>query len=518
MEVKDSLFELINALTKNEKINFKKFISQNASGKDSGYVLLYDILDKQKEFNRTDAVNSLLKKDCKDNYSEIRNYLYNKILDFLANFHSTDSIQRYVDNEILKAQVLFEKNLSADSKKILSQAKEIAKKNELHLQILKIIRLEQMLVNKLKVDNISNVYHEFSNEQKVEIEKLTNSITYTNLINQLFSFYINENQIRDVSLLQEIEKIMKHELLTDYAKAITHNSKINFYYAKIYYYNLKSDKENLFDAYEKYIELLESENYLKKENTYHYYVILGNYIMLSIALRKFENIGEKIKIIENVKLSRQFQQDRIYNLLMLIKAKILTLQGNTELLKVLLNKWEKESKDIFETPYHKELLLNYKLANAYFNFLVEDYKLANKHIMDILNDDKDEVRKDIVLFARIFKLIIDFELKKYDLLDFSINATKALLKRHQQLFEFESMLLKHLKELVFVNDKVEQIEKFKLLKTEILKDEFKLNLDLLNEQFNILAWIDGKIENKNLLTIIKENALNEFPQIMSIKI
>ncbi len=516
MENNDSLFVLIKSLTKGEKVHFRRLVNQTTYEKALGYIILFDVLDKQKIFDRDKAISILKEKGVTDNYPETRNYLYNKILDFLADFHSTDSIQRAVENDILKAQVLYDKELYTDSKKIIEQTKNLAITHELHLQLLKIIRLEQLLVNKLEHGDVEQLYLKYELEQKNEIKRLSNTVDYTNILNRLYTLHLRNHTIRNEEDIQKIENLIQSDLLQDISKAISYKAKLDFYYAYIYYYILKDDKIKLYDTYEKYLNLLQSDSVKANEKSINYYVILINYLMLGLAIKKMEHLKEGIIKLDGVSLSNQSHQTRVENLTYIIKAKVLLLQAKPDALFELLKKWNNEHERLIKTPFYKEIFLVNQLCSAYGYFLTENYKMTNVALTIILEEAKSEVRKDIILYARILKLISDFELKKFDLLDYSITTTKALLKRHQQLYDLENLILQHLKGLVYLVDRSALKEKFELFKNAINKEIDKSTIEIVTEQFDLLSWLDSKIENKSMLQILKERAEKEYPEVMKL--
>ena len=50
-KVKESLHELIKALTKSEKRYFKLMSSRHTSGLENNYVILFDFIEKQNEYD-----------------------------------------------------------------------------------------------------------------------------------------------------------------------------------------------------------------------------------------------------------------------------------------------------------------------------------------------------------------------------------------------------------------------------------------------------------------------------------
>ena len=153
----------------------------------------------------------------------------------------------------------------------------------------------------------------------------------------------------------------------------------------------------------------------------------------------------------------------------------------------------------------EELKVIYSIAYLYFG--AGDLSKSLYWLNKILND-KSENRLDYKAFARIMNLIIHYELENYDLMDYEYKSLKRYLTKKDKLYEYENLIINTLKKLPDINDKKERIFQLELLKNEII---LKLNSSEGSDikaldYFDILSWIESRIQSKTFSDIIKSNS------------
>ncbi|MBX2840434.1 MAG: hypothetical protein KTR26_01585, partial [Flammeovirgaceae bacterium] len=84
----DSLFKLIKSLKKSEKRYFKLFVTQIESGKGKKFIRLFDLIDRQSEFDEDKIIakDSIIKAD---QLSNLKAHLYKRILQSLRQYNVT---------------------------------------------------------------------------------------------------------------------------------------------------------------------------------------------------------------------------------------------------------------------------------------------------------------------------------------------------------------------------------------------------------------------------------------------
>jgi tetratricopeptide (TPR) repeat protein len=77
-----------------------------------------------------------------------------------------------------------------------------------------------------------------------------------------------------------------------------------------------------------------------------------------------------------------------------------------------------------------ELLLTYNKAYSYFG--IGDFKRALLCLNEVLNDNEQNLRQDIYSFARLFNLVIHYELGNYDFLEYVVKSASRYLNKQER--------------------------------------------------------------------------------------
>ncbi len=119
----EELYRLIHSMSQAEKRYFKLYSKKYKQAGKSNTVQLFELLDKQKEYNEVVLKRKLKKLKV---VPSLRNYLYNLILQCLTDFFSKNEKEYEVRQMIVQARILTNKMLYKQAKKILLKAKKIA--------------------------------------------------------------------------------------------------------------------------------------------------------------------------------------------------------------------------------------------------------------------------------------------------------------------------------------------------------------------------------------------------------
>jgi tetratricopeptide (TPR) repeat protein len=163
-----------------------------------------------------------------------------------------------------------------------------------------------------------------------------------------------------------------------------------------------------------------------------------------------------------------------------------------------------EQIDNYAAKLNKEKLLLFNYNKAYAFFGVEDYKNALRLINDILNDNEKQLRQDVYSFARIFNLIIHYELGNYNFIEYDSKSTSRYLNKLDKDYEIENVFMKYIKKVAkeeFAPDKKIIFNKFYKQVSELLKDQQE---QVILEYFNVKAWVYSKLKRISFSEAINE--------------
>jgi hypothetical protein len=141
---------------------------------------------------------------------------------------------------------------------------------------------------------------------------------------------------------------------------------------------------------------------------------------------------------------------------------------------------------------------------SFLYFILRRYDKSLRWINKILNDAEADIRYDMLCLARIFNIIIHYELKNHELIENLEGSAYRYLQKKKLLYQAEKALLDFLKKnknVLFEKKRIPEI--FTRLKESVVNLSRDPYEQQLIEQFDMLAWIESKIQNKTFEEILK---------------
>ena len=129
-KVNHALFDLIHSMTKSEKRYFKLLSSRHTIGEENNYVRIFDYLDKQEEYDEDKLFKDFKGESFLNRFSITKKRLYDHVLSALDSFHVSHSIDAQLHKMLHSSNILFEKSLYDQSRRILVSAEKLARKHE----------------------------------------------------------------------------------------------------------------------------------------------------------------------------------------------------------------------------------------------------------------------------------------------------------------------------------------------------------------------------------------------------
>ncbi len=120
----DFVFQLIQAMTKSEKRQFKLYSGRLEANNTAKFVLLFDVLDKQREYDERQIIHHVGVK--KQQLSNLKAHLYKQILISLRLNPAHQDTTQHLHEQLDYARILYSKGLYRQSLKILEKSKAIS--------------------------------------------------------------------------------------------------------------------------------------------------------------------------------------------------------------------------------------------------------------------------------------------------------------------------------------------------------------------------------------------------------
>ncbi len=418
MKKNEELFYLIQSLSKSEKRYFKLSSTGNEAKE---YLLLFEAIESQKTYNETEIKHHFKDKAFVTQLTTIKNYLKQRILQSLRNYHSKTSKSAELMDIIRNVEILFKKGQYTICLSELARAEKKAKNFQQNILLFHIHDWKRKVHQALYPQDFETL--------KTIVLKQKDTIQSTNEYVNLLLANINPAQFslshkKSVSLqnktLKTLHKYRKQLLAKHSEKA-------------------KQTLENLLKEWEQNPDLL-------KEYFSMYFSVYNNLLGFLIFNKQYKEAFVRILLIKQktqgtTKLSASVIKEklRLYTMELEIHRNLKGLHTTHEIIDEIQG-FISQHKAL--VPKNYWLSFRFQFANIYF--LKKDYKKSLFWINDILNNTTKKDRKDLITYTHWLNLLVHFELGNGFTIRYLIDNFKKLLKKQKNIESYEKIILKFL--------------------------------------------------------------------------
>lgn len=451
----------------------------------------------------------LLKARLKDRGAKIaqlsvaKNDLMQLILKALRAFREPNSFEQGIQAMIAEADILKEKGLYVQSLKRLEKAKKIANRYEKHGYVLEIIsRLIQMNV----LDFIKKADGKFADlfaEYELVLKKANREAQYRMLQTRASQILSTRNAARTPAFMEKIEEIEQNDLLRSISESDSFQSKLSFLDTLGSLKHLRKDFESANPYYKKIIELWDEYPHIRDVNTRLYKGILTNYLNSCHTLGNYEAFDELLAKFQSIPDSNFDEEAGSFKDYYHITLLYLMNTGQFEKALEIIPALEKGlSRYQARVSKAREITLRFNAFIVFF--FCEKFDKALGWLDTLGLDDRMEPRADTRSLAKIFRIIIHYELGRTGMLDSLRTAVYKKLKKQAQLHQFERTVLSHVR-LLEQNLTGEQAKP--------LWEKLVHDLNALGKKYGwnqvygldeIYCWAESRLENKPIRQIFRE--------------
>ena len=504
----DELFTLIKSMTMSEKRYFKIIASQHVIGGKNNYIRLFEVIEKQKMYDEEVIRKKFRAENFVKQLAVTKNYLYNLILKAMQVYNSQSTIDGELKRMVADIDFLYYKGLYGQSSKVLKKAKQFAYKYELYTSLLELLEKERR-VNKDQGSDILDM--EIKNnrlfEEKEEVLNKIKGIDQYLIIHDRLLLYLRKiglNRTEEDEI--KYRKIGDQLLLTDEKLITSFKSKIAFYHSNAVFSSLIGDFPNSYKYRKKLLDFVDLNPEQIEAYPETYITACNNFIAICGDQKKYKEALLHIDKLRKFKVNNDQYKARIFETGYSNELHILSETGQFEKAIAIIPEVEK-GLEIYKGKITKmrEIICYYNIACIYIGAgKYNDALIWNNRL---LNDMEVGIRYDVLSYSRIINLIIHFELKNYEQLEYLVKSTKHFLQKQKHLYKIETIFLNFIeKKLPDVNNKKDMIKSFSELKEELISMSKKPFESYGLEYFDFISWLESKIENRPFAEIVKEKS------------
>ncbi|MEZ4952396.1 MAG: hypothetical protein R2825_02315 [Saprospiraceae bacterium] len=455
MAKSESLFQLVKSLDGSEKRYFKSFYGKGNNEQAYKFLTLFDKMVEQSRGEHYDEQQLLseLKDTFKpENFSYDKNYLFKAILKCLRNYYATKTPSLKLKELMIDISLLHEKGLVNDTLKHIQQAKKIAFKYDFKLPLLELMLMERRLIRQFTRKDIQNKLQNIRQDCQVHLNEIIQQFESLNIYENIFSEILHsEGGKKNIEKYDAQLKGVRNTIGPNNLRSFEIEIYSHLSYSMIYLLN-GDHKKRLFHL--KYLlELFEKNDYLLNDNQYNkrYINCLNNYINVCYATGE---LNELFKQIESMKALQPKNKDLAIQVQQLIYYSKILYFFKREEFETIVN--IAPDIELFMEQYENHINLTRKIVfnlNLAAAFLLEKkYTEAHHKINQIINEPKFEVRKDIQMLARIFRVILLMEEKEYITAEYQINSAIRYLMKFRKNNVVEKEVLNALRKAAHSED------------------------------------------------------------------
>ena len=504
MKPSNELFKLIKSLTKSEKRFFK--LSSALQSGEKNYLRIFDYVEKQEDYEEEELKKEFKSEKFIKHLPSEKNHLYRLILKSLRLFYSEQSVSSILKQELKNVEILYDKALYKECEKFVTRAKSIARLNEEFYYWYELISWEKRLLEAAFEEGEFGVdLDELVAEEEEVITKLRNLAEYQVIYSKINLIFRSGGFTRNEQERKIVEDIADYHLIKGKNTALSTRASSMCYYIKGLCAATNLNYEDSFQFFNRTKDILDENPHIKVDLGQRYVNTLSHLLRCFIDNKQFEDARKMIDEIRELEGQKGFTSTDI-------SLRIFSISLNAEMaLNHALGKFEETliiamngHNLAMESKISKEQNILFQYNKAYAFFGNGDFKKALNTLNSVINDNEQRLRQDIYSFARIFNLIIHYELGNYDFLEYVIKSTNRYFNKKERDYEIESTVIRYIRKLaktIVVSQRTDIMEKMKIEVADLMKVQQER---VIIEYFNLPAWIDSKITKIEFSDAVKQ--------------
>ena len=506
MKPSSELFDLIRTLTKSEK-RFFKMQSSLQSG-DKNYVRLFDLVEKMDDYDEEIVKKTFKGEKFIKHLPSEKNHLYKLILKSLRSYYSETSIASSLKQEIKNVEILYNKGLFDECTKFIERSKKLALRYEKFYYLFELISWEKTLLEESFENGRFIDLDGLIREEQDVLDKLQNLTAYHVLYSKINYVFRSGGYSRTEENTQIINEIVEHPLIKGKNTALSDRAATICYYTQAFCNIAKGNTALALEKYRRVMQILDNNEDLRTDLAKRYIRTLSQIIQCLLELKQFDEAKEHIVRLEQLSQIDGFDTPdaikRIHTELVLsnLKKYIHTAafcEGATAMTAEL------ELVNPEDSTLHKEIAIRMYYYMAYLNFGAAQHNKALHWLNRVINDNENDLRQDLYGYARLFNIVLHYELGNNELLEYTIKSTARYLQKRSRDFEIEKLVLDQFKKLIRLRtlaSKKEQFIDFQEKLKELARNE---DGKALLRYFDFSTWIQSKLENCSFEEAMKQH-------------
>jgi len=456
------------------------------------YLKLFDIIDSMKNYNESFIKNVFKKEKFTRQLTFTKNYLHNLIFKSLYIYYTKHSIESRLNDLIFRCNYYYKKALYKEFYSSIQLGKKLSLEYERFGYFIQFSSFEKILITEKHFPHIDE--RSIILQEELIIEKIGNLSVYDSYVSMLRGIYYEEGRMRDNILFEYIERVKKSPLFISEEYALSVLAKERYYYIFQIISDIYGDLKESYYYSKKRLNILSANPKPFNDKLYNYWRdVLMNLMLHSIRTNNSRKQIEYLNLLESHSTNSLSDKINLFVVQALLSVQLVltserwdNINDLMERIEIGLNLFKGKIESSFEMRLYDGIARMYVEAG--------DFSTAIKYINLLLNNPLITTRRDIEYNARMLNLIIHYELKNFDYLEYLIISTYRFLYKRKKIFKLETFVINFIRRLAKIESNSDLIESFVILQKElksIYKKPHEKNIFLY---FDYLDWVNKKIK------------------------
>ena len=488
------LWQLIQSMSRNEKLFFKRKGSEVTGVKTPLYLKLFDAIASQKEYNEAALLKKLTPAITKRNIAFQKHYLHNQLNNCLIEYDNRSNVEQQIYRNIQLIRINRKKGLLSEAlvlwKKTIIKAREgelFAMSQLLKKEFEKMILFSSVQV---KYDDLHTLFRSniMSYDEYSEMITLRDLYAEILMLRRKAHFDFDEEFKSEITRLREKVEKRKSGLQS---RSFWYRHYTRMCQATLHYlsFDTASSLPLIQDAVK---DWWENKNFIKTD-TEHYIELLymvnyagimqGSYTYVeSVFNHKINDLINDDVQKANFEAVKYLALNKIYN----------KTARYSEVAKLVENIKKKYS--LWEPLLSAELNRSVCFSLGIACFVLDNYSESLQFIKRGVTYFKDGTREEQFIFANLFLLLIQYNSNNTKLFDAQYKSTYAYFYKKKKIDSFEKTLMHCFHDTFYLTSSKEKNVLFQKAIDELeLNRGNEVQKQTLNI-FNFLGWLLSKVQ------------------------
>ncbi|MBP6722601.1 MAG: hypothetical protein KA239_09770, partial [Bacteroidia bacterium] len=429
---------LIRSLDQTEKRYFTVYAKRHAIGGKNIYLTLFEAIAKGEAVDGDKIVP-------KEQLASHKHYLFQMILKAMRGYNSGKDVENEMREILSDIHFLESKRMFPPCLKLIRKGQRLGELHDRFTELLSLLDIERRLVKLMQPDKLLQEMDRLEHVRKDIIDRMTVHYAYIELYDRLFATLRKQLRNDRQTTVQYIQELLAGPLLSNPNLPSSFHSKSYYLLGNAFCYQLLEQYSQSKKFHVENIELWDQNPHRIKSQPYQHQRALSNYLgacQMDDDFSAYPRILAMMKDFEGTTVEERAEHFTNYHF----------YSFNYH-----MNVWQFEEAVAFAPeidlglqkygaiiPDSRRLVFIYNLMVMFF--FLNKPKESLKWLLKLTNGEKSEVRQDAQRAARLFLLVLHYQLGNLDLYDHLFPSVQRYLSQ-KGINEFEQKLLEFLKVL-----------------------------------------------------------------------